>query len=108
MLDKNALLDRRLGEGEYEIPGFGTVMFSGMSRIEALDWQSLYAADGDRKVLAACLLDPVLTEDEVATWQKHSSPLEIEGVLEAIRDLSGLGKGATKSGVPGVRERPGT
>lgn len=103
-VDKVSLLARRLGEGEHEIPGFGTVRVRGMSREELLEWRSLDAAVGDRKVLAACLLDPVLTEDEVATWQKHSSPLEIEGVLEAIRDLSGLGEGATKSGVSGVRE----
>lgn len=107
-LDKAALLTRRLGEVEHEIPGFGTVRVRGMSREELLEWRSLDDVIGDRKVLAACLLDPVLTEDEVETWQKHSSPLEIQGVLNAIRDLSGLGEGATKSGVSGVRERPGT
>ena len=104
MLDKNALLARRLGEGEHEIPGFGTVRVRGMSREELLEWRNLDGAVGDRKMLAACLLDPVLTEDEVAIWEKHATPAEIKGVVDVILELSGLGKGATKSGVSGVRE----
>ena len=103
-LDKSALLARRLGEGEHEIPGFGTVRVRAMSREELLEWRSLDGAVGDRKMLAACLLDPVLTEDEVATWEKNASPAEIKGVVDVIIELSGLGEGATKSGVSGVRE----
>lgn len=103
-LDKASLLARRLGEGEHEIPGFGTVRVRGMSREELLQWRSLDGAVGDRKMLAACLLDPVLTEDEVATWEKHATPMEIKGVVDAILNLSGMGEGASKSGVSGVRE----
>ena len=55
-------------------------------------------------MLARCLLDPVLTEDEVGIWQANSPPMEIQAVCDAIRDLSGLGVGAAKSGVSGVRE----
>ncbi len=55
-------------------------------------------------MLSRCLLDPVLTEDEVKVWQENSPPMEIQGVCDAIRDLSGMGEGAAKSSVPGVRE----
>ena len=106
-VDKAALLTPHLGEDKHEIPGFGTVRIRSLSREEALELRSRPDADGsggDRWVLARCLLDPVLTEDEVGIWQANSPPMEIQAVCDAIRDLSGLGVGAAKSGVSGVRE----
>jgi hypothetical protein len=102
-VDKAALLARRLGEGEHEIPGFGTVKIRALSRADVIEIQSLTdVAESDRKTLARALVDPALTEDEVKIWQEHSLPLEIERVIDAIRDLSGMGKDAGKSGVPRV------
>ena len=103
MIDKAALLARRLGEGEHEIPGFGTVRFRGLSRAEVLALRQVAdAALSDRQMVAAALTDPVLTEDEVKVWQENSLPGEIEALTVAIVELSGLGAGASKSGVPGV------
>lgn len=105
-IDKAALLARRLGEGEHEIPGFGTVRFRGLSRAEVLALRDLPGgvAASDRKMVAAALVDPALTEDEVKIWQENSLPGEIEALTVAIAELSGLGVGAPKSGVSGVRE----
>jgi hypothetical protein len=102
-LDKATLLARRIGEGEHEIPGFGTVRIRGLSRAEVIDLQKISdVAASDRRMVSLCLLDPVLTEDEVGIWQVNSGPMEIEDLTVAIRDLSGMGKGAQKSGVPSV------
>lgn len=104
-VDKAALLTRRLDEGEHEIEGFGTVRIRGLSRAEVLALQKLNdTAESDRRMVSLCLLDPVLTEDEVGIWQENSPPMEIERLTVAIRDLSGMGPGAAKSGVSGVRE----
>ena len=106
MIDKSALLARRLGEGDHEIQGVGTVRIRGLSRAELLELQAL---DGgalvtDRRMVSLALVDPALTEDEVKAWQENSHAGEIEQLTLAIAELSGIGVGAPKSGVPGVRE----
>ena len=106
-MDKEALFERRLGEGKHEIEGVITLRIRGYSRIEALELQAQPDANGavgDRWMLARCILHPVLTEDEIKVWQENSPPMEIQAVCNAIRDLSGMGPGAAKSGVSGVRE----
>jgi hypothetical protein len=105
-VDKAALLARRLGEDKHEIEGFGVVRIRGLSRAEVIELQALPGgvAASDRRMVSLCLLDPVLTEDEVGIWQANSAPMEIERLTLAIRDLSGMGPGAPKSGVSGVRE----
>ena len=105
-VDKAALLARRLGEDEHEIEGFGSVRLRSLSRAEVLALQKLNdTAESDRRMVSLCLIGPfTLTEDEVGIWQENSPPMEIERLTVAIRDLSGMGPGAAKSGVPGVRE----
>ena len=105
MIDKGGLLARRLGEGEHEIEGVGTVRIRGLSRAEVLAAQKLGdVAASDRYMVSRGLLEPALTEDEVATWQANSAASEIEGLTVAIAELSGLAAGAAKSGVSGIRE----
>lgn len=105
IVDKGALLARRLGEDEYEIEGVGAVRIRGLSRAEVLAAQKLGdTAKSDRFMVSRALLDPPLTEDEVGAWQESSGASEIEGLTVAIAELSGLGMGAAKSDVPGVRE----
>ena len=105
-VDKAALLASRLGEGKHEIGGLGTVRIRGLSRTEVVELQAL---DGgtlvtDRRMLSLALLEPTFTEDEVKLWQECSPPHEIEALTVAIAELSGMGVGAAKSGVSGVRE----
>jgi hypothetical protein len=102
-VDKNALLAPRLGEGEHEVPGVGTVRLRGLSRAEVLEARTLAdTAAADRFMVSRALLDPKLTEAEVATWAANSGPKEIEDLTGAIVELSGMGTGAAKSGVPRV------
>lgn len=105
MLSKTELLARRLGEAEYEIPGVGTVRMRGLSRAEVLELRSLEGgvAATDRRMLSLALVDPPVTEDDVATWQQNSNPGEIEALTLAIADLSGMGDGAAKAAYKSVR-----
>lgn len=105
-VDKAALLACRLGEGKHEIDGVGTVRIRGLSRAEVVELQALDGgvAAADRRMLSRALVEPALTEDEVATWQANSPPHEIEALTLAIAELSGMGVGAAKSGVSGIRE----
>ena len=104
IVDKAALLARRLGEGKHEIPGVGTVRVRGLSRAEILALQALDGgtAASDRRMVSLALVEPALTEDEVRVWQENSTAAEIEALTVAIAELSGIGAGAAKSGVSGA------
>ena len=105
MIDKTALLGRRLGEDKHEIEGVGTVRIRGLSRAEVIELQALEGgtAASDRRMVSWALIDPPLTEDEVRIWQENSAAGEIEALTLAIAALSGLDVGAAKSGVSSVR-----
>lgn len=105
-VSKAKLLAPRLVEGEHEIAGVGTVGIRGLSRQEVIDLQKLEGGIDvrERRMVALGLVDPAVTEDDVAKWQASSLAEEIEGLTVAISNLSGLGVKADKSSVPGVRE----
>lgn len=110
-MDKAQLLKVRVPEGEVEIPDVGTVRVRGLTREEAISARkatdSLDNIDGarvlvlERKMLALAMIDPALTEDEVAEWQRGSPAGELEPVVLKIQELSGMlddaAKGAYKS-----------
>lgn len=119
MVDKAKLLaprattDSGMPEDDVEVPGIGTVRVRGLSRKEVLAVRK--ATDNDtakidgprilvleRKMVAAAMLDPEMTEAEVAEWQDVSGAGEMEPVIEKIQKLSGLMEGAGKSGVQSV------
>lgn len=102
-MDKELLFKPRLTEAEVEVPGVGTVRVRTMTREELHTLKDVDTGVGERKVLAACLVDPVLTEEEVLRWQRAAGVAELSGVVDRILELSGLLDGADKSGLPGVR-----
>jgi hypothetical protein len=103
--DRAALLARRIGEGDHEIEGVGTVRFRGLSRAEVLALQQVTdPAAADRQMVAWALVDPALSVEDVKTWQENSAAHEIEGLTLAIAELSKMGPGAAKSGVSSVRD----
>jgi hypothetical protein len=109
-VDKAQLLAPRLDQGEVEIPGVGTVTVRALSRFEMLSVERLQSKGTlvyERAVLALGMIDPALTEDEIAQWQKVSPAAEINVVAARINQLSGIGKGAAKSDVPDDGEQPG-
>lgn len=95
------------------MPGVGTVRVRGLSRDEVLVVRK--ATDNDaakvdgprilvleRKMIAAAMLDPVMTEAEVGEWQRAAPAGEIEPVVAKVQELSGMSEGAGKSGVQSV------
>lgn len=115
-VDRELLLKPRLPEDDVDVPGIGTVRVRGLNRVEVMTMQAVTAIeDRERKMLAAGMVDPKLTESEAGKWQKASPGGEIEPVSTRIAELSGLVEGADKSGLqgdgsgpgPGVRVLPG-
>ncbi|HEX6969408.1 MAG TPA: hypothetical protein VF174_11455 [Micromonosporaceae bacterium] len=111
MVDKDMLLKPRLPEADVDIPGVGTVRVRGLSRDEVLVVRKATDAehvDGpraltlERKLLAAAMVDPQLSEAEVGRWQQSAPAGELQPVVEKVQELSGLDEGAAKSGVPGA------
>jgi len=105
-VDKETLLKPRaqtasgFPEDEVPIPGVGTVTVRGLSRFEARLVQGVEnEAAAERKLLALGLVDPKITEDDAARWQKVSDATELEAVTDKITELSGLKEGAAKEAV---------
>lgn len=118
-MDKAKLFAPRLPEADVEVPGLGvTVRVRGLSRVEVLAMRKATdnenTLDGprvlvlERKMLAAGMVDPELTEAEAGRWQAASAAGELEPVVNKIQELSGLledsGKAAYKS--DGGRSEP--
>lgn len=106
-MDKKKLLAAgRLPEETVPLPGVGTVKVRGLSRGEVLELRADNRADAEqeRRYIAAAMLDPVLTEDEVEQWQKVARNDEFKPVIDAVYRLSGFAEGAQKSDVQSVPE----
>lgn len=113
-MDKDLLLKPRLAEEDVPIPGVGTVRVRALSRGEVMAARKATDDNPDgprlltleRKMLALAMVDPKLTESEVGEWQKAAGAGELDIVTEVVQRLSGLDKGADKSGVPGAGAKP--
>lgn len=104
------LLAGDLGDGEdLLLPSGATVRLRGLSRHELM-FNGKGTEDNElieRRNVVACLLQPKLTLAQVEAWQRVSAAGGDFRVLsEAIRDLSGLKKGADKSGLRADGEQP--
>lgn len=108
---RESLTQTRIGLVTEDVPveGVGLVTVRGLSRWEMLtagklaDKGPLYM---ERAMVAFAAVDPVLNEDDVAAWQKAGLVHEMQPVMQKINELSGVGKGAEKSGVPGPGDEP--
>ncbi len=94
-VDKDKLLSRRLDEGDVDIAGLGTVVVRGLSRTEV--FAASEESDDDRSrwealVIAAGMVAPALTVDEVETWRANAPSAEVRRVSDKILALSGIGK----------------
>lgn len=113
-VSRDELFKARLAEREVEIPGIGTVRIRALSRQEVLDFRKRKTADGDplgddaaafeRALVSTAMVDPQLSEDDVRQWQAASDAGELEPVTEAIAELSGMNKGASKQAVKQFRD----
>ncbi|HEX5120362.1 MAG TPA: hypothetical protein VFW65_34705 [Pseudonocardiaceae bacterium] len=105
-MDKSLLTKARLAEEDVELPGVGTVRVRALSRAEAMKVtdRELPVARMEQVLLSMAMVDPVMSEADVAEWQTAAPGGELEPVVEVIQRLSGLEKKAAKSGVPAPGE----
>jgi hypothetical protein len=102
------IVARRLGQGEVEIEGVGSVLVRALSREELLtagedaDGNKLGIVPMERKMVALGMVDPAMTEADVAVWQANSPADELSVVVDKINKLSGVAQGSTKEAFPGV------
>lgn len=105
---KARLLKPRVPEGTVELDGLGTVRVRGLSRGEVFMVQQIKGTEAqERKTFALALLDPLMNEDDVKTWQRSSPAGEMESVSQRIQELSGLSATAEKEAVQTFRDEPG-
>lgn len=106
MIEREAFLKHRLGERVVDLPGVGQVRVRGLSRQEVFEIQKIKDTEAmERRVVFCALVEPKLSEDDVAEWYAHAPAGEIDLVVTPIQELSGLAEGAAKSSVPTVRGR---
>lgn len=86
----------------------GVIRIRALSRDEVL--ASRRAADVDpaqldgprvlvieRKILALAIVSPVMTEDQIAAWQRGAPAGELDEVMAAVERLSAIDRGAAKA-----------
>lgn len=117
MVDKEALLTPRLNEvADVPIPGVGTVRVRTLSRAEVIGLRKATDdahLDGprvltlERKILAAAMVDPVLTEAEVGRWQKTSPAGEMDEIVYKVQEMAGMLDTSPKEAMSTFRDESG-
>jgi hypothetical protein len=87
---KARVLAARLPKGKVSIEGVGDVTVRGMTRDEIFDSPRDDPRAAERWVLSRCIIDPVLTEDDIAEWQKSAPAGELNDVSNEVNRLSGI------------------
>lgn len=91
-MDKGKLFEPRLPTEVITIPNVGQITVRGITRFEQMVFSKAAAGDVtvfDRKQLAAAVVDPELSEDEVQRWMEAAPAGEISTVVGIIGELSG-------------------
>lgn len=109
-MDKEALFKARLTEADFDVEGVGTIRIRSLSRSEALMVKGKDYEPGalERKLISLACVEPELTEDDVRQWQEASSAGELEPVVTAILELSGMVKSAPRQAMETFREGQGS
>lgn len=108
ILSKEELLaNRNLPEAVVEIPELGgSVRVRGLSRKEFLHLnEGDDGYDFEDRALAAGMLEPQLTVEEVSHLRTISPGMELQDVFMKINELSGVGKDAAKEAYKSLREQ---
>lgn len=97
---KAALLAPRGAERPVDVAGVGKVTVRGLTRAEVVELREVPRGPGglgfEQHLLAVAMIDPVLTVEEVAAWQKVAPTSEFDLVVDTVTELSGLGPGRAK------------
>ncbi len=95
-----------LPEDDHELADGTLIRVRALSRAEVLRIQTVgkdKVLELERLTVAAGMVIPRMTPEQVATWQGNDpAGGDIGKVMEHIRDLSGLGEGAAKAAFQGA------
>lgn len=77
---------------EVTLPSGGSVVVRGLTRAEALgvNGQEMGALEAERVLLALAMVEPSMSEDEVSAWQAAVSAGELQPLVDAVLELSGM------------------
>jgi len=111
-MDKGKLLTGRLEHRDVEIPGVGTIRVRGLSRAEVLAVQDAAGPDASKQdieahTMAAAMIDPPMTVDEIRQWQASSPAGEMEEATRAVSELCRVGRDDAKAAYKSVRRGRG-
>jgi hypothetical protein len=108
------LTSQRADEEDLRLPSGKLVRVRGLARYEVFGMQKSKAdggikteAEWEQRMVHLALVQPQMTEQQVHDWQQGPAGGDMEELTEKIRDLSKLGQGAEKSGVPGAGDESG-
>lgn len=105
-LTREQILARKMGQDVVELDDGGTVTVRGLNRHEAMITAGLEDHyERDAFLIAAGMVDPVMTVDDVKAWGEQDGTDTLEVVSRRIGELSGMVEGAGKSRVPRARRR---
>jgi hypothetical protein len=99
MLTREEILARKTGRGKATLPDGSEVEVRALTRDEVLATQNLDTAAGDTYIIATGMTNPKLSVEDVAAWAASADAGDLVAVSDRIAELSGLKKGAEKSGV---------
>lgn len=103
LITPDELFDVTLEEEDYEVRPGRWMRIRALTRAQMIRAGKLEEdrAKQEQYLLSVALVQPVLTVDEVARWQRSAAFMEVEKVARAINRISGVGKDAAKSDVHG-------
>jgi hypothetical protein len=105
-LTRESILARKTGRGIATLPDGSTVAIRALTRDEILEFQGMDTlSEKDNYLVAAGMTDPKMSVEDVASWGASADAGDLTAVSDAIAELSGLKKGAGKSGVAAPRRR---
>lgn len=104
LLAKRAETESGMPEADVEIPGMGTVRVRALTRLEAIHAQKASGVvEMDRRIIALGMVDPAMTEADVADWTRVAPAGELDPVANKITELSGIQTNAGKAAYKSVR-----
>lgn len=106
-VSKADLLKQRFGVEDFEIQGVGTVKIRPLTRAEVLRLRGHDPSDVakiEQIFISSSLVEPKLSEADVAEWQENSAAGELGPLTDRIVEISGLLTDSPKQAVATFRE----
>jgi hypothetical protein len=96
-LTREEILGRKVGHGELNIEGFGTVGIRALTMAEAVEVRALEGrAEQVYLIISLGMIDPPMTLADVEQWASSDAAGPLNAISEGIAVISGMSEGAGK------------